>query len=78
MEQYKSLLEIGLWVIVGTMGWFLRELWHTVKELRSNVHQVEVSLPSNYVRRDEHNDALKRIEEMLGKIFDKLDGKVDK
>ena len=48
MEAYKSLLEMGLWVIVATMGWFLRELWGAVKELRSDLHRLEVNLPTNF------------------------------
>ena len=42
MEQYKSLIEMGLWIIVATMGWFLRELWGAVKELRRDLHQIEI------------------------------------
>ena len=78
MEQFHSLLEMGLWAIVATIGWVLRELWGAVKILQKDIHDVEVMLPSQYVQKNEFNDALKRIEDMLGKIFDKLDNKVDK
>jgi hypothetical protein len=78
MEQFHSLLEIGIWAVVATIGWFLRELWGAVKDLQRTIHQVEVDLPSNYVQKNEFNESLKRIEDMLGKIFDKLENKVDK
>lgn len=78
MEQFHSLLEMGLWAIVATIGWVLRELWGAVKILQKDIHDVEVMLPSQYVQKNEFNDALKRIEDMLGKIFDKLENKVDK
>ena len=78
MEQFHSLLEMGLWAIVATIGWVLRELWGAVKILQKDIHDVEVMLPSQYVQKNEFNDALKRIEDMLGKIFDKLENKMDK
>lgn len=63
---------------LAVMGWFARQLWEAVADLRADVHTIEVNLPTNYVRRDEHSEAMKRIEDLLGKIFDKLDNKVDK
>lgn len=78
MEQFHSLLEMGIWVVVAAIGWFMRELWGAVKTLQKDIHDVEVMLPSQYVQKNEFNDALKRIEDMLGKIFDKLENKVDR
>jgi hypothetical protein len=78
MEQFHSLLEMGIWVVVAAIGWFMRELWGAVKNLQKDIHDVEVMLPSQYVQKNEFNDALKRIEDMLGKIFDKLENKVDR
>lgn len=78
MEQFHSLLEMGIWVVVAAIGWFMRELWGAVKTLQKDIHDVEVMLPSQYVQKNEFNDALKRIEDMLGKIFDKLENKMDK
>jgi hypothetical protein len=45
-----------------------------VKELRKDLHKIEVALPREYVRKDE----LGEIKALIQKIFDKLDGKVDK
>jgi hypothetical protein len=73
MEQYKSLIEMGLWIAVGTMGWFLRELWGAVKELRHDMHELEVSLPTHYLRRDEFQEGIRQIREDLQIVFKKLD-----
>ena len=78
MEQFHSLLEIGIWAVVAAIGWFMRELWGAVKTLQKDIHDVEVMLPTQYVQKNEFNDALKRIEDMLGKIFDRLENKMDK
>ena len=58
MEQFHSLLEMGIWVVVAAIGWFMRELWGAVKTLQKDIHDVEVMLPSQYVQKNEFNDAL--------------------
>lgn len=64
--------------VLAVLGWFARVLWESVNKLQEDLHQLEVDLPSNYIRRDEFADNMKEIKEMLGKIFDRLDNKVDK
>ena len=73
MESFKPLLEMGLWVIVATIGWFLRELWGAVKELRSDLHRLEVNLPTNYIRRDEFAEGVRQIREDLQIVFQRLE-----
>lgn len=73
MESYKPLIEMGLWVIVATMGWFLREMWGAVKELRSDLHKLEVNLPTNYIRRDEFAEGVRQIREDLQIVFQRLE-----
>jgi hypothetical protein len=65
-------------VVLTIMGWFARVLWEAVKKLQEDLHQLEIELPSNYVRKDEFSDNMREIKDMLGKIFDRLDNKVDK
>ena len=77
MEQYKSLIEMGLWVIVATMGWFLRELWGAVKELRDDLHQLEVDLPSNYVKRDDFSTEMNKLRQDIRQDFQIAFKKID-
>jgi len=77
MEQYKSLLEMGLWVVVATMGWVLRELWGAVKELRHDLHQIEKDLPSQYIQKDDFNIGISQIRQDLQIVFKKIDNLKD-
>jgi hypothetical protein len=77
MEQYKSLIEMGLWVIVATMGWFLRELWGAVKELREDLHRLEVDLPSNYVKRENFSDEMSKLRQDIRQDFQIAFKKID-
>lgn len=58
---------------VGVGGWFAREVWGAVKELRKDLHQIEIDLPSHYIRRDEFQDGLREIKDICRQIFDKVD-----
>ena len=59
-------------------GWFLREMWDAVKELRGDLHKLKAELPKEYVLKVDLDKRMDRIEEMLNRIFDQLNGKVDK
>lgn len=65
-------------IVIAGVGWFARQIWDAVQTLQRDLHDLEVRLPSNYIRRDEFSDTVKELKEMLGKIIDKLDGKADK
>jgi len=74
----QHLIDIGLATACAVTGWLARELWSAVKELRSDLARLSVELPKTYVTRDDYRSDLKEIKDMLGRIFDKLDGKVDR
>ena len=76
--EFQVLLNAALAIASAATGWILRIIWDAQKELRRDLQSIEKQLPETYVRRDDWRDQMKRIEDMLGKIFDKLDSKVDK
>jgi hypothetical protein len=72
-------------VAIGTMsvllvlfGAVLRTLWDATQKLTADVHQIEKDMPETYVRRDDFKSHADRIESMIQRLIDKLDGKVDK
>jgi hypothetical protein len=74
----QTIINGLLAIIIAGIGWAARELWGAVKRLRDDLQRIEISLPTNYVRKDEFADGIKEIKDMLGKIFDRLDNKADK
>jgi hypothetical protein len=69
------------WVYGGAMallGWFGRMLWEADKELRQDLTKLREDLPHTYVSKDDYREDLRDIKQMLEKIFDRLEGKVDK
>lgn len=76
--DWQTLINIGAATFLTAIGWFCREIWDSVQELKRDVKQIEIDLPSNYVKKDEIKDRFDRIEVLLDKLFEKLENKVDK
>jgi hypothetical protein len=78
MMDTQTIINTGIGIIIAGGGWFARALWDAVQKLQADIHQLEVEMPTHYIRRDEFQDGMREIKEMLGKIFDRLDNKQDK
>ena len=76
--ETQNLINLGLAGSASVLGWFARELWSAVKELKTDIAKLREDLPRQYVIRDDYREDMRDIKSMLGKIFDKLDGKQDK
>jgi hypothetical protein len=74
----QTIINIAGGLTLSIVGWLARELWGAVKDLREDIHRIEVDLPKNYVLRADLDARMKRIEDMLQRIDDKLDAKADK
>ena len=74
----QTTINLSLGVALATLGWLARELWGAVKSLQNDLHKIEVDLPKSYVSKDDFNITMKHIEDMVQRIYDKLDGKADK
>ena len=64
--------------VMATIGWFARQLWDSVQDLKDDIKKIEVDLPTNYVRRVDIESQFNKLEASLQRILDKLDQKADK
>jgi cell fate (sporulation/competence/biofilm development) regulator YmcA (YheA/YmcA/DUF963 family) len=55
-------------------GWILSHIYRAIERLDSDIR----SMPARYVRRDDYRDDMADVKNLLSKISDKLDHKVDK
>jgi hypothetical protein len=74
----QAFINMALAIVSTTMGWFARELWTAVKDLKADLAKLREELPKTYVTRDDFREDMKEVKDMLGKIFDRLDNKADK
>lgn len=76
--ESQTVINLVLGIVSSIIGWFARELWSAVKELKADLSKLREELPKTYVTRDDFREDMKEVKDMLGKIFDKLDSKQDK
>lgn len=68
----QTIINLAGGAVLAAIGWFARQIWEAVESLRKDVHQIEVDLPSHYVRRDEFTDAVREIRDISKQIFDRI------
>lgn len=72
-------IAIGLLVVVsGGGGWFLRQIWDAVTELKRDLHILETDMRTNFARRDDVREAFQDLLAAIRRIEVKLDTKVDR
>lgn len=76
--EFQQLLNIVLGTAMTVVGWFARELWAAVKELKADLSKLREDLPKTYISREDYRSDLTEIKTMLRRIEDKLEKKEDK
>lgn len=76
--DWQTIINIGAGSLLAMLGWFARQIWDSVQELKNDVKQIEIDLPTHYVKKDEINARFDRVEMLLDKIFEKLEQKADR
>ena len=76
--ENQSLFNIVVVAVLGCIGWFARQLWDAIQQLKNDLTKIEVDLPTQYVRKVDIESRFDKLESILEKIFDRLDRKADK
>lgn len=69
------------WVLGGTsalFGFVVKAMWDAVSELRRDLHRLETELPARYFSKVDFEQWVRRLDERLDRIEDKLDAKQDR
>jgi hypothetical protein len=76
--DFQSMMNFILPTACAVLGWFCRELWTAVQELKIDLAKLREELPTHYVLKDDFNDRWNEVLKALHRIEDKLDKKVDR
>ncbi len=79
------MFNIGIGLISAMLGWWLNNVWSSLKELQKadrelaeKVASIEILVAGQYVTRDEFNNVLNQVFSKLDRIIDTLNKKVDR
>ena len=74
----QTFINFILPTVCGILGWFCRELWTAVQELKDDLAKLREELPQHYVSKQDFQDRWYEVLKSLHRIEDKLDQKVAK
>lgn len=72
--ETQQIINVALGLVAFLGGWVLNNITKAIERLDTDVR----AMPMTYVAKDDYRRDIDDIKELLGKIFDKLDSKVDK
>ena len=83
--DWQQIINAGGATSLSVLGWFARQLWDSVKELKQEIHDLKLHVSDTYVKKSEietlkadMDKRFDRIELLLDRLFDKLETKADK
>lgn len=83
--DHQTIYNILIGLISAMLGWWLNNVWASLKELQAadrelaeKVASIEVLVAGQYVTREEFNTVLSQVFAKLDRIIDKLNDKADK
>jgi len=83
--DWQHLINLGSGTLLAIGGWFARQLWDSVKDLRTEIAELRLHVSDAYVKksevetlRGEMDKRFDRLEQMIARLYDKIDSKADK
>lgn len=74
----QELLNWAIGAGFAVFGWFARELWSAVKDLKVDLSRLREEIPTKYATRTDMEYMFGKIDTKLDRIVDKIDSKADK
>ena len=65
-------------IVLSVLGFFLRKLHGDITKNTDAIVAVNQRVSDNFVHKVDYKDDLRDVKEMLNRIFERLDSKVDK
>lgn len=77
MQEYQSLINFLFGAGLTAAGWFGRQVWEGMKELRGDIKSLEVSMPTTYVNKSEFQLYMQRQDLESSKHHSEVMGKLE-
>jgi hypothetical protein len=69
----QTLINTVLPLICVAIGWFCKELWTAVMNLKEDLAQLRAHISDNYLRKDDFSSRWEEVLKAVHRIEDKLD-----
>jgi hypothetical protein len=76
--DWQAIAIGALGILSASYGWFISGIVRDQKTLEKSLADFKDAISEKYVRKDEFKGHADRVEGLITRLIDKLDGKVDK
>lgn len=76
--EYQTFINMGGAALLTIIGWFARQLWDAVQELKTELADIREDIAKHYVPKSDFKEAMVEIRLMFAEIRDILGKKADK
>ena len=76
--DFQTLINLSAGGCLAVMGWFARELWTAVQELKKDLAKLREEIPKEYVPKDEYRSDVIRLHDKLDEVARLLGAKADR
>jgi hypothetical protein len=70
--DWQTVINLSLGTMMGLIGWFAREIWETIKDLRKEIKDLDRKMHNDFVRRDDFKDAMAEHKKDMQRGFDEV------
>jgi hypothetical protein len=81
----QEIINTGIGAALAAIGWFARTIYDSLSELKQDIDDHKLHVSETYVKKSEVDNLraemdkrFDRIEQMIARLFDKIDAKADK
>jgi hypothetical protein len=74
----QSMVNLIITITAGGYGFVIKSMWDSLKNLDTQVGNLQVSVAGEYLKREEWKSDMQRLFDKLDAIEEKLDKKADK
>jgi hypothetical protein len=78
MQEYQTLINLGAGAALSIMGWFARQLWDAVTDLKKDLAKLREEIAKDYTPKNDFQMAMHELRGMFEIIRSKLEDKADK
>ena len=69
----QTLINTVLPIICVAIGWFCKELWNAVQNLKEDLSELRTHIADNYLRKDDFANRWDEVLKAIHRVEDKLD-----
>ena len=81
----QEIINTGIGAALAAIGWFARTVYDSLNELKQNIDDHKLHVSEAYVKKSEMDNLrsdmdkrFDRLEQMIARLYDKIDAKADK